>query len=148
MLDLIPDFVPDIERLTQIFSQATAPTFFLGAVAAFISLMSSRLSAVVDRMRTLNAIPEGDPARAHLRADLERLRRRARFLNSGIYASLGAGMCATLLLAILFVSTFFRLKHAIGAPILFVVATLLLGFALFRFAQDARLGLNEADQYS
>ena len=43
------DFVPDIQRLTMIFSQATAPTFFLGAVAAFVSLMSSRLSAVVAR---------------------------------------------------------------------------------------------------
>lgn len=28
------DFIPDVERLTQIFSQAIAPTFFLGAVAA------------------------------------------------------------------------------------------------------------------
>lgn len=28
------DFVRDIQRLTMIYSQATAPTFFLGAVAA------------------------------------------------------------------------------------------------------------------
>jgi hypothetical protein len=36
------DFIPDAERLSQIFSQAIAPTFFLGAVAAFVSLMAVR----------------------------------------------------------------------------------------------------------
>jgi hypothetical protein len=45
------EFIPDAVRLSQIFSQATAPTFFLGAIAAFVSLMTSRLSAVIDRTR-------------------------------------------------------------------------------------------------
>src|SRR5512140_1679656 len=93
-------FVPDAERLTQIFSQAIAPTFFLGAVAAFVSLMASRLSAVMVRLQTLNAITDDEHLRIHLKADVARLRRRARFLNSGILASLRGGLCATLLLAI------------------------------------------------
>ena len=140
-------FVPDAERLTQIFSQAIAPTFFLGAVAAFVSLMASRLSAVVARLQTLNAITDDEHLRIHLKADIERLRRRARFLNSGILASLRGGLCATLLLAILFVSEFFGLKYAYGAGLLFVISTFLLGFALFRFAQEASISLTEADEY-
>ena len=60
------NFIPDAERLSQIFSQAIAPTFFLGAVAAFVSLMSSRLSDVMARIRALNAISEDDHLRAHL----------------------------------------------------------------------------------
>jgi hypothetical protein len=39
------ELVPDIDRLTQIFSNAVAPSFFLGAIAAFVSLMMSRLAA-------------------------------------------------------------------------------------------------------
>src|SRR5262245_60625169 len=109
------DFIPDAQRLTQIFSQALTPTFFLGAVAAFVSLMASRLSGVMERIRALNAIPEGDHERAHLKADLARLRRRARLLDSGILASLRGGLCATVLLAILFISGFFGLQHAYGA---------------------------------
>jgi hypothetical protein len=66
------EFIPDTQRLSQIFSQATAPTFFLGAVAGFVSLMASRLAAVIERSRTLNAIADDDYARAHLKADLER----------------------------------------------------------------------------
>jgi len=60
---------------------------------------------------------------------------------------LRAGLCATLLLAILFVSEFFGLQYAYGAGFLFVISTFLLGFALFRFAEEARIGLSEADAY-
>ena len=141
------DFIPDTQRLSEIFSQALTPTFFLGAVAAFVSLMASRLSAVMERARTLNAIPDDDPARAYLKADLERLRRRARFLNSGILAALRGGVCATLLLAIMFVTGFVGLKHAYGAGLLFIIATGFLGFALVRFAQEARISLAEHDEY-
>jgi hypothetical protein len=141
------DLIPDTQRLSQIFSQALAPTFFLGAVAAFVSLMASRLSAVMERVRTLNAIPEDDSARAYLKADLDRLRRRARFLHSGILASLRGGLCATLLLAIIFVTEFLGLKYAYGAALLFVMATFFLGFALFRFAQEASISLSETDEH-
>ena len=41
------------------------------------------------------------------------------------------------MLAILFASQFFGLHHAYGAAVLFIAATLLLGVALFRFAQEA-----------
>lgn len=141
------DFVPDLQRLTQIFSQATAPTFFLGAVAAFVSLMSSRLAETITRLRVLNGIPGDDPARAPLKADVERLRRRARLLSSGIYASIVSGICATVLLAIVFASEFLGFKYAYGAGLLFIFATVFLGVGLVRFAQEARIGLAEADEY-
>jgi hypothetical protein len=141
------DFIPDTQRLAQIFSEATAPTFFLGAVAAFVSLMTSRLTAVIERARILNAIAEDDDARAHLKADLLRLKRRARILNSSILATLRAGFCATVLLAIVFATEFLGMKYAYGAGLLFLTATSLLGFALFRFGQEARISLSEADEY-
>ncbi|MGO8739290.1 DUF2721 domain-containing protein [Rhodoblastus sp.] len=141
------DIIPDVQRLTQIFSQATAPTFFLGAVAAFVSLMSSRLSAIIERIRVLNAIPENDPVRGHLKSDVGRLRRRARLLSRGIYAAIISGICATVLLAIVFASEFMGLKYAYGAGFLFIIATIFLGVGLFRFAQEAQIGLAEADEY-
>jgi hypothetical protein len=141
------EFVPDIQRLTMIFSQATAPTFFLGAVAGFVSLMSSRLTSVVARIRVLNAIPEGDPARGRLKADIDRLRQRAQLLNKAVVSSLISGICATLLLGVVFAAEFFGLKYAYGAGLLFVIATFFLGLGLVRFAQEARLGLTEADEY-
>ena len=141
------DLIPNAQRFSEIFSNAIAPTFFLGAIAAFVSLMSSRLSAVIERVRTLNDITDEDQARAHLKVDLERLRRRARLLNSGILAALRGGVCATLLLAIMFIAGFLGMKHAFGAGLLFIIATGFLGFALVRFAQEARISLAEHDEY-
>jgi len=46
-----------------------------------------------------------------------------------------------------FVSAFFRLRHEYGAGFLFAVAIGLLGGSLFRFAQEVRMGLSEADHY-
>ena len=51
------ELVPDIDRLTQIFSNAVAPSFFLGAIAGFVSLMMSRLAAVNARINATRAFP-------------------------------------------------------------------------------------------
>jgi hypothetical protein len=48
----------DIDTLFGIFSEATTAAFFLSAVAAFISLMSSRLTHVMDRIRAVDAAIE------------------------------------------------------------------------------------------
>ncbi len=136
--------VPTIEQLATLFSNAIAPAFFLGAVAAFISLMSERLRGVVSRARLLNAIPENSE-RAHLKVDIERLKRRASLLRNGILLSLCSGICSAVLLGIIFASGFFGLRHAYGAGLLFIFANLLLGGALIRFAQDATMDLNELD---
>ena len=126
------EIVPDIERLTQIFTNAIAPAFFLGAVAAFVSLMMSRLGDVHDRIKAKRAA-------AGTGIDLGPLRRRAALLNQGIILSLGGGVCATLLLAVLFATQFFGGKHPYGAGLLFFIATLMLGVALARFAHEAWL---------
>lgn len=131
------DVVPDIDRLTQIFSNAIAPAFFLGAVAGFVSLMMSRLAAVNESIKATRTRSDQTGAAVGSSMALGTLRRRARLLSDGIILSLGGGMCATLLLAILFASQFFGLHHAYGSAILFIAATLLLGVALFRFAQEA-----------
>lgn len=134
---------PDIDRLTQIFSNALAPAFFLGAVAAFVSLMSSRLAAVNELIKATRALPDQDRVAVRSGTALGPLTRRARLLSGGIILSLGGGVCATLLLATLFASQLFGLRHVYGAGVLFFIATVLLGAALFRFAQEAWLARRE-----
>ncbi|MFZ2196386.1 MAG: DUF2721 domain-containing protein [Thermodesulfovibrionales bacterium] len=141
------DFIPDAQQLAQIFSNAIAPTFFLGAVAAFITLMNSRLSTVIGRIQSLNEISDEDNARARLKVDIDRLRRRASYLISGIHSALYGGVCATILLAIMFITGFLGFKHAYGAGLLFIVATFFLGLALIRFAQEAHISLTEYDEF-
>jgi hypothetical protein len=99
--------------------------------------MMSRLAAVSERIKAARALPDQDGAAVRSSITLGTLTCRARLLSDGIILSLGGGMCATLLLAILFASQFFGLHHAYGAAVLFIAATLLLGAALFRFTQEA-----------
>jgi hypothetical protein len=139
--------VPDSGQLAQIMSQATAPAFVLGAVAAFIAVLLGRMTVVLDRIRSLNEIADGDAVRAHLKSDIPRLRQRAKLLNSAVYLALSSGICTSLLLVVGFASAFFRLRHEYGAGILFALAIGLLGGSLFRFAQEVRIGLSEFDHY-
>jgi hypothetical protein len=141
------NLIPDASQLSLLMSQATAPAFVLGAVAAFIAVLLSRMTSVLDRVRTLHEIADSDAARAHLKSDIPRLRRRARLLNSAIHLALISGICTALLLVVGFISAFFKLPHEYGAGFLFGVAILLLGASLYRFAQEVRIGLSEADHF-
>jgi hypothetical protein len=140
-------FVPDVDQLAQIMSHATAPAFILGAVAGFISILIGRMETIVGRIRGLNEIADDDAARAQLKSDIPRLKRRAKLLNSAIRLALGSGICTSLLLVVAFVSAFFRLRHEYGVGLLFVVAVVLLGASLFRFTEEVGIGLSEADHY-
>lgn len=141
------DLVPDIGQLSQMMSQATAPAFVLGAVAAFVSVLLGRMTNVVDRIRNLNEISADDTARAHLKSDIPRLRRRAVLLNSATHLALASGICTSLLLVVGFASAFFKFRHEYGAGVLFAIAVSLLGGALYRFSQEVRLGISESDHY-
>ena len=138
---------PDAIQLSQVISQATAPAFVLGAVAGFVSILMGRMTAVVERIRHLNEIADDERARAHLKADIPRLRRRLDLLNSATRLALASGVCTSLLLVVGFGSAFIRLQHVYGAGILFFIAVALLGVSLFRFGQEVKIGISEADHY-
>ena len=55
---------PSVTQLSQVISQAAAPAFLLGAQAAFISVLISRMNRIVDRTIALNGIPDRDTARS------------------------------------------------------------------------------------
>jgi len=139
------EFIPDISRLSDIFGIATAPAFFLGTIAGFISLMSGRLSTNVDRLRRLRAGASSGEGISHAEDYARLLKNRIELLNSAIRLSLAAGISATSLLAVLFLTAFVGLKYAYGAGTLFMVSNVLLGISLWRFAQEVRIGLTEWD---
>lgn len=141
------ELLPDVERLTKIFQQATAPTFLLGAVAGFVSLMYARLHHVLKQMQMIDRGDLGHLDSDRLIAHRALLRRRARLLVRGILASLYGAICTTLLLAIMFATEILGLRYAFFAPALFAIATIALGVGLFRFIQEARIGVAEADRF-
>jgi hypothetical protein len=133
------EILPDTEQLFHIFSQATAPAFFLGATAGLISIFMTRLTDVMGRLRTAEWAGIGN--------DPVYLLKRARLLLSAIKLALAGGICTTVLLAFSFISPFVRLQHVYGAALLFLTSTALIGGALFRFFQEVRVSLDELNLF-
>ncbi|HYZ61986.1 MAG TPA: DUF2721 domain-containing protein [Acetobacteraceae bacterium] len=141
------DMVPDAGQLAQVMSHAMAPAFVLGAAAAFVAILLSRIASVLERVRYLHEIADDDPVRGHLKADIPRLRQRARLLNSATYLVIWSGICTSLLMVLGFAAAFLRLRHEYGAALLFAASIGLLAMALYKFGQEVRMGLSESDHF-
>jgi Protein of unknown function (DUF2721) len=82
----LPD-TPTAAQLSQVISQVTAPAFLLGAVAAFVSVLISRMDRIIDRSQALDAIADDNKVKASLKSDIPRLKARAVLLNKAIFFS-------------------------------------------------------------
>lgn len=136
-----------IEHLTQIISQVVGPSFLLGAVASFISMLFGRMGSVVERIRSLNAISDDDPGRAVLKADLPRLHRRIALLHRSILLAIGSGIMTTLLIIIAFVTAFLDFQHTVGSALMFVVTLALFCASLGVLAREVLISVNAYDHF-
>src|SRR5262245_34206834 len=128
--------VGSIEHLDQVFSHILGPSFVLGAVAGFSSVLFTRITAILDRLRSLNAISEDQTTAMPLKADIPRLKRRARLVNSAIFLNVCSGIVATLLIILAFGSVYLGIQHAWAAALLFVIALIFLCASLVLFALE------------
>ena len=133
-----------MNQLQLVISQAAAPAFILGAVAAFLSVLLSHMNRVVDRARAINDLLDTDPRKAQLGADLPVLWRRAAILHRAIYWAVGSGIATCLLMIGAFASAYFGFRHEPGAAILFVVSLSLFTASLVAFAREVNIALKQA----
>lgn len=134
-------------QLPQVIAHAVAPSFLLGAVSGFVAVLIGRLNGVLDRIRAINAIPDGDAARVHLKGDLPRLIKRARLLNRAVLLAVGSALATTLLLILAFLFALLGFRHEPGAALMFIIALALMGSALFMLAREVRIALTDYDHY-
>jgi hypothetical protein len=102
---------PSIDQLSRIIGSVAAPAFLLGAVAAFISVLISRMSRVVERSQFLHGIADEDEARSYLKADIPRLKLRAALLNGAIFHATMCAIITALLIIVAFVAAFLHMAH-------------------------------------
>jgi hypothetical protein len=143
---MIPE-MPSVSQLSQVISQAAAPAFLLGALAAFIALLISRLNRIIDRTIALNAIDDDDVARSRLKADIPRLLRRSAMINRAIFWAVIGSITITLMVIVAFVSAFFGIQHERGVAVLFLVSLGAFVVSLIDFARELRIALSEFDHY-
>ncbi len=141
------DFSITLEQLSTMISHAVAPAFLLGAIAALVSILTTRMTEITDRIRTLNQIADDDTARKWLKDDIARLKRRKILLNQALHLAVAGGICIAILLLAGFLAAFLGYRHEPGAGALFIVALGLLAGSLVRFLQDIRISLSEHDDH-
>ena len=139
---------PSVNQLSQVISQAVAPAFLLGALAAFIAVLVSRMNRIIDRTIVLNGIPDDDTAKSRLKADLPRLMRRARMVNRAILWAVVGSISVSLLVIVAFASAFFEIQHERGVAILFMISLGAFTISLIDFAREVRIALSEFDHYA
>src|SRR5829696_7894322 len=93
---------PSVSQLSHVISQAAAPAFLLGALAAFIAVLISRLNRIIDRTIVLNGIPDDDAVKSRLKADLPRLMQRAAMVNRAILWAVIGSIAVTVLVIVAF----------------------------------------------
>ena len=143
---MLPD-TPSVSQLSHVISQAAAPAFLLGALAAFIAVLISRQNRIIDRSIYLNQIPDDDQMRCRLKVDLPRLVRRAAMINRAIFWSIMGSISISVVIVVGFVSAFFQIQHERGVAILFIIAVAAFIASLVDFAREVRIALSEYDHY-
>jgi hypothetical protein len=139
---------PTVAQLSQVIAQVTGPAFLLGAVAAFVSVLISRMNRIIDRSQALDAIKDGDTAKAQLKSDIPRLKRRAVLLNKAIFFSTLSAIVTSLLVIVAFLTAYVNIRHEYGVAILFVLALAFFTVSLVNLARESRIALHEYDHFS
>jgi hypothetical protein len=141
---MLPE-TPTVSQLSHVISQAAAPTFLLGALAAFIAVLISRLNR---RTVVLNGIADDDAVRSRLKADLPRLMRRAAMMNRAILWAVVASLALTVLVIVAFVTAFLQIPHERGVAIFFLISLGAFTISLVDFAREVRIALSEYDHHA
>ena len=130
----------DIARLIQ---SSIAPVFLFSGVAATLSVLTNRLSRIVDRARALEGQLESHPGRSgQLHGDLVVLGRRAHYINVAISLCAIAALLVALVVVTLFANAFFlHSELAIVIALLFVGAMVCLSAAFIAFFIEVRLAV-------
>lgn len=136
-----------IDHLTQVISHAIAPAFMLGTVAAFVSMLSSRIEVVLSRVRGLNAISGDEVDRVHLKQDILRLTRRLTLLRRALLLSVAAGFITTMLMITSFALAILGIQHVWSAAVLFIVALAIFSAAIVTVGLDGLISVNDFDQF-
>jgi len=121
---------------------AVAPVFLLSGIAAILSVMTGRLTRIVERARTLGEKAKNggvlDPNHC---AELNLIPRRIHLINLAIVMSIAAALLICLVIALLFVSSLVHLPIGIVVAVVFITSMTLMMGGLVSLLAEVRLTL-------
>lgn len=128
----MPDNYNDIAKTIQL---ALAPVFLLTGIAGLLSVMTGRLSRIIDRGRALTESQPFDSTRQHhwLKEEKQSLERRRHLTSVAINACTIAALLVCIVIAVLFLEVMLavHLKWFIGTAFTAAMLALVIGLSFF-----------------
>src|ERR1700752_2854455 len=109
-----------ISTVTQVIQLSVAPVFLLSGVGIILTVLTNRLSRVVERARSLEASITGTDL-SKLEWEIQVLARRARLMNRAITLSTVCALLIALVVVALFVDAFTSLDLSTPIALMFLL---------------------------
>ena len=122
-----------IHAIAQVIQLAVAPVFLLTGIAGFLSVLSHRLSRVVDRTHIIDRFMHEINTEEHqklLYKEAKSLSKRTRIINWAIRLSVGSALIICIVVMCLFISDVALFELGAVIAYLFVAAMLLIILSL------------------
>ena len=133
MFETSPDL--SVTTVAEIVRLALAPVFLLSGIGAFLNVLASRLSRIIDRSREIEPRLLASRGREHDRwiADLRTLDRRMSLISWATGFSVTSAILTCLVVVLLFAANLIRTRLGTEIAWLFIASMLAIGagFAIF-----------------
>jgi hypothetical protein len=148
---IVADFGPmtgvdlQTENVAHLIQLALGPVFLISGVGITLSMLTQRLSRIVDRARTLEDRREITSDEGRLKVidkDLRVILRRARYINSAIALCTTSALLTALVVTLLFASEFTPMSVGGIIAIMFVASMVCLSTAFLMFLIEVRIATN------
>jgi len=133
------------ENVAHIIQLALGPVFLLSGVGITLSMLTQRLSRIVDRARTLEdrrEVTNSEPKLKVIDKDLRVILRRSRYINSAIALCTTSALLTALVVTLLFASAFTPMSVGGVIAVMFVASMVCLSTAFLMFLIEVRIATN------
>jgi hypothetical protein len=133
------------ENVAHLIQLALGPVFLISGVGITLSMLTARLSRIVDRARTLEDRRDETSEKEKLKRidrDLRVILRRARYINSAIALCTTSALLTALVVTLLFASEFTPMGVGGVIAIMFVASMVCLSTAFLLFLIEVRIATN------
>jgi len=134
----------DFAQIGTIIQMAVAPAFLITGIGATLTVMSTRLSRIVDRFRVLNE--SNNPLIRNKDKELASLLNRARWTHRAIFLTTISALLLSVLIAMIFISTEVNFDLDQYLSILFTMAMTALILGLLCFLREVNLSKGVINQ--
>jgi|TARA_B100000768_G_C11244659_1_gene361208 hypothetical protein len=127
----------DFVEIASVIQMAVAPAFLLTGVGAILTVMTARLTRIVDRFRVLHE--NSKDLKGYKQKELNLLMRRAKWTHWAIALTTISALLICVLIAVIFISTEISFDFNQFISTLFIIAMTSLIFGLLSFLKEVGL---------